>query len=384
MTMTEQPDWVRAYLLLGKDAGGDLVPILLDADGQMYALLRGADGTGTARTVRVNSSGELYALLKGASGVDVAVDASGYLTTVLKGIDGTSTLRTLLVDASGQAIMVPRGQSGNYLNVDASGFLTAVLKGVYDGTLTTIRVDTSGRIEAFLMDGDDQWGQSIRVGNADLAARLGGLSKYDWRGQVAFQNDFSHGAHSIYTSTSGAGAQIMVTPLYWHTGGYSLWLEGGSDASGYAYFYSGIGPSPSGKVGLAISFCVVNKPDYVRIMLLHETPTQLVYGDVRLDYDNEQIQYYNGSTNAWENAGDFDSYITPYIFNNLKLVIDSTGKTYERILYNSTALTPTTIALEEAAVAGTPRLYYEVWVYSHAGDTDAICVDNVILTVNEP
>jgi hypothetical protein len=424
----EFPDWVRGTILLGKLADGTLVPVLIDTDGNMNILLRGADALGVVRTVRVDNAGQLYAILRGANSNDVAVDGSGNLAAILKGTDESAVVRpvkvdtsgqvimvprgqsgaymlvdasgflsailkgqkpdtslgNVAVDASGQIIMVPRGQSGNYMAVDADGYLTSVLKGIRDGTLTTIGVDTSGRIEAFLMDGSDQWGQSIRVGNADLAARLGGLAKHDWRGQVVFQNDFAHGAHALFPTISGTGALIEITSTYWQTGGYALWMEGGSDASGTAYFYSGVGPSPSTKVGLAISFCVVNKPDYVRIKLLHETATQQVYGDVRLDYDAGKIQVYNGATDAWENAGDFTSYVTPYIFNNLKLVIDTLTNKYMRILYNDTALTPTTVALEVAASASTPRLYYEVWVYSHAGDTDAICLDNLILTVNEP
>ena len=426
--MVELSDWTRGVLLLGQTGPGAYVPVLIDADGNINILLRGADGTGTVRTVKVDGSGQLYAILRGAGGNDVAVDAAGNLAAILKGVKPDTTLATVAldtsgqiimvprgqsgnymlvdasgylsailkgqkpdtslgnvaVDASGQIIMVPRGQSGNYMNVDVNGFLTAVLKGIYDGTLTTIKVDASGRIDAFLMDGADQWGQSIRVGNADLSARLGSLAKYDWRGQVVFANDFSHGVYALFPSLSGTGAKIELTPVYWQQGGYSLWMEGGSDAGGSAYFYSGIGSSPSGRLGLSISFSLVNKPLYVRIKIMHETATYQRYGDIRLNYDIGQLEVYNGFSSTWDWSGTIGYLVSPFIFNNLKLVIDAANNKYVRVLYNDTVYTITNFQLKDAASGGNPRFYYEVAIYSNPGDTDAMCLDSVVLTVNEP
>jgi hypothetical protein len=426
--MVELSDWTRGVLLLGQTGAGVYVPVLIDADGNINILLRGEDALGAVQTVRVDSLGQLYAVLRGAGGIDVAVDAAGNLAAILKGLGADAALHTVAVDNSGQIIMVPRGQSGNYMlvdaagfltailkaaesggalhsvlcdtngqiimvprgqsgnymSVDASGYLTAVLKGALGGTLTTISVDASGRIQAFALDAEDQWGKTLKTGNSELAARLGALNKYDWRGQVVFENDFSHGKYALFPTVSGTGAKIEITPLYWQTGGYSLWMEGGSDGGGYANFYSGIGSSPSGRFGLSISFSVVNKPLYVQIEILHETAAYQRWGKIRLNYTLGRIEVYNGFSSTWDWDGEFGYLVTPFVFNNLKLVIDASTGYYLRVLYNNAQNVISSYQLAWAAVSSSPNLRYTISVYSNPGDTDAICLDSVILTVNEP
>ncbi|MDP2324163.1 MAG: hypothetical protein Q8N51_09050 [Gammaproteobacteria bacterium] len=59
------PDWLRAFLLLGKHAD-DYLPVLLGPDGSMYAVLQG-EYEGALRTVKLADEGRLSALVVDSS-----------------------------------------------------------------------------------------------------------------------------------------------------------------------------------------------------------------------------------------------------------------------------------------------------------------------------
>ena len=73
-----RPDWHPTFLLEGK-LGDSLVPIAVDAAGQLVCLFKGWDGS-AARLVKVQTDGQLIALIQG---------------------EDAGTLRTIAVDADG-------------------------------------------------------------------------------------------------------------------------------------------------------------------------------------------------------------------------------------------------------------------------------------------
>jgi len=425
--MVELSDWTRGVLLLGQTGAGVYVPVLIDADGNINILLRGVDALGVVRTARVDNLGQLYAVLRGAGGIDVyvdaygnlsalvngetetgdmrtlrtdidgrlimvprgasgnymLVDASGFLTTILKGVDGGGALRTLLVDASGQAIMVPRGASGNYLDVDASGFLTAVLKGIRDGTLTTIGVDANGRIESFLVDAEDSWGKTVVTGNAGLAAKLGDLQNWDYRGQVYYQTDWSAGVAPWLKYPYGAGAAIEIDPTMCLSGGYSLKLTAGSNSTYNAYVTALIQRPPSGRVGCEIVWSVESTTGYMMIELQLYIAGVVYLARLRHSYVNNRIEYYT-SAGAWA------YYTNPYFlsqkeaFNRLKLVVDVTNKQYVRCLYGQIEQSMAGLGLYAAGTGFLNAMYVRLENTGRSGYNDIVYLDRVILTSGEP
>jgi len=59
--MPELPDWMRANVILGTD-GADYLPVLLGADGSMYAVLQG-EYEGELRTVKLDDEGRMSAFV---------------------------------------------------------------------------------------------------------------------------------------------------------------------------------------------------------------------------------------------------------------------------------------------------------------------------------
>ena len=381
--MADLPDWTRAVLLQAKTAAGAIVTILVDAAGQLYALLRGEDASGAPQTVQVDSDGQLYVVLRGASGEDVLVDADGFLAALIKGADSGSVLRTVRVDSDGQIVMVPRGQSGNYMNVDANGYLTAVLKGLRDGTLTTIGVNAAGQIECFVLDAESQWGDVLQVGNADLAGRLGSCKTWDWRGNVLFANTFEHGLGNFSKGTSGTGASVTIVPDFSMWGGYSAKLIGGSTSSLRAHIYTKMGRNPTSGYGLEVAWAALSAYDYIEIQILVAVGTVSRYGFIKHTRSTGDLSVW-GSDSQWHSFG---THLLENIFNAfnfLKLVIDVDTTKYVRCLLNSTVYDLSDDTLPSGSIGNRDTVSVYVYCYSTSGNNYGFLVDHVILTGNEP
>jgi len=425
-TPTDLPDWTRGYLLIGQDADGDPVVLLVDSDGQLQVLLRGEDADGDPQTVQVDSDGQLYTVLRGADDVDVSVDADGFLTVVLKGItagaalktllvdddgraimvprgesgaymlvdeDGYLTtvlkgatsgaaLKTLLVDDDGRAIMVPRGESGAYMLVDEDGYLTAVLKGQSGGALTTITVDSNGRIQAYLVDAEDQWGKTIVTGNAGQAAKQGSLQNWDYRGQPYYQTTFDKGAAPWLKYPEGAGSAITIDPTMWLSGGYSLKMVAGSDGDHKAYVDALIQRPPSGRTGCEIVWSKDGTTAYVTIELRLYTGGRVYSARLRYSNVNDRMEYYT-SGGAWA------AYGNPYFmsikesFNRMKLVVDVEAHNYSRLMWAQTEQSMAGVPIRDIGGGYLNAMYVRIEHEGRDGNNDVIYLDRVILTAGE-
>jgi len=314
------------------------VTLLVDADGQLYSLLRGEDALGDPQTIQVDADGQLFVVLRGADGVDVAVDANG--------------------------------------------FLSAVLIGEHAGVAHTISVDAQGRIEAFMLDAESQWGQVLKVGNAELAARLGSSTAWDWRGQVLVSTDFAYGWPAGLLETNGTGAAAVISPAMFLRGGYSAKLTGGSDGSRYADASLRAGANPTSRFGLAVWFACSDTPEYVQLSITYQADDAGYRSRVRIDFDNEQLQVMD-SLGAYHDVAAVAPYANPAYFHAFKFVVDLSTGLYERILLDDVEVDISAYA-PVALGAGSELITAEVCVFSHAAANDYAFVDSMILTSSEP
>ena len=355
----------------------------VDATGFLSAILKGVDGGATLRTVLVDDAGRMIMIPRGESGYYMNVDASGFLSAILKGVDGGSTLHTVLVDDTGQIIMVPRGSSGYYMDVDADGYITAVLKGERSGTLTTIGVDENGRLEAFLLDAESQWGDVVRTGNAELAARAGSIRRWDWRGSTIWQTDFSRGLGNGLKYPTGTGAAITIDPVYWETGGYSLKLVGGSDGNHKAYVDFLVETPASLAVGLEGNFSYPGDFEFFKLEVRAYVGGKVYIAAVRFNESTNYVQYLN-SGNVWTNIQN-PFYLTgAELFHRMKLVADFSTAKYKRVLWGRTETDLSAQSLYQSGTGYLSSLYVEVELNSRSGNNDVAYLDSLILTTSEP
>lgn len=355
------PDWTRAVLLTGKDPDGNFIAILADETGKLTVPFQG------------QFEGELQT---------VALDTDGRIIARIVGYDG-EFVRNVALDSNGQIIMVPRGESGNYMSIDAEGFMTAILKGSSDGVLKTIGLDDEGRISGYLVDDIDLWGQILRVGNAEQAARLGSPVTWDRRGQTQLVLDFASGFQGVRPTSSGTGAAVELSPEWAQHGGYSVKLTGGSDASKYASIRTYAGFPPTGRWGGMLNWSAEATPEFLEIRLGGVVDNASHTASIRYDFANTKLQY-KDTGNNWQDVGVKDLEPNEFIFHKLKMVIDTTTDTYERVLLNNTQFDLSATLQTSAAPTSGDYMYFQVLCFSNAGDNDVIYVDTIVTTVLEP
>lgn len=381
--MPELNDFERGHILYGWD-GSDFIPILVGPDGDLYIIAKGTDSGGVLRALRVDTDGQLIMVPRGASGNYMLVDAEGYLTMIVKGDAGGGSLETVAVDSDGQLIMVPRGASGNYLGVDSDGYMTTVIKGSYLGDLKTLAVDEDGKLNAFIYDTEDAWGQISTVGLSELAARLGSPVLYERSGQVYFMETWGKGAQRWELTTSGTGASIGVSPISCITDGYSLEMVGGSTFNfrGRATFKAG--PMPVGRMGFQFAAAFPTSFDELELVAYLYTPTMAYSIFWRLDDANSNVDVYEKDT-QWTKADDL--VLAPRdaaVYNAVKLVVDLTTAKYVSLRVNAIEIDLSDWDVYSAAGSFDPRVEWQITFKSRSGQNDKTYLDNAIITAAEP
>lgn len=286
------------------------------------------------------------------------------------------TRATLLVgvDASGNPVGVL---------VDSDGNLNAILKGQGATGLQTIGVDSAGRIEVFLLDAEDQWGNVRKVGNAELAGRLGSPVTWDWRGNVLLLNMFGSGQGAIFHYHAGTGSSVEISPTTFITDGFSLHCEGGDADGDYAGYDGRLGVNPSGRFGFALAWAADGNFEEFTVSLWINVDGTAYLGRVRYTRGSNTLAY-------MDSAGSYQTIATPtysanvYAFNRIKLVVDLTAETFLRVLWNDQEYDLSAYALR--AFAGLPQgtLEYQFRVDPGTTAQTGMYIDHHVITVNEP
>jgi hypothetical protein len=282
-------------------------------------------------------------------------------------------------------LLIGKDPDGNLIaiGVDADGYLTIPLQGLYEGELTTIALDADGRISAIAFDAEDQWGETLGIGGGEQAARLGSPVVWDKRGQVQAVFDFSKGFHGMRKTTDGTGAVIELDPTHWQFGGYSAKLTGGSDGGRSALLETMFGVPPSSRIGVSINFSAKTTPEYINLYIFAYISEHGYYGRLRYDFANDKLQYRDTGA-AWQDIATQKLTTTEYVFHRMKLVIDTSTKTFVRAMLDSQQYDMTATVENSAAVGIGDYVKGYVYVFSDSGDNDVAYIDTMTITTNEP
>lgn len=380
--MNEFADWTRGFALLGWN-GSAYVPVGVNTAGKLEIIAMGEEAGGDALPLLVDASGRVIMVAYGT----ISVAGTATVTQVdkdreVQGADGEE-LRTLAVDANGQLIMVPRGQGGNYLTIDSDGYMTTVIKGDDAGTLRTVALDAEGRLSAYIIDSSDAWGSFLAVGNAELAVRLGSPVVYHATGRTVWIETFGGGVGRWDVGYSGAGYSVALAVDAWLSGGYSAKLVAGSTDSEYVYILRRFSWLPVSKVGFAFAYCAP-------AAWLH-TDVEFVFFDgthgheplLRLNYADGKVQIQNAGYAMVDVATITIATATLFDWNDVKLTIDLDAHTYDTLYFrgNTYDISGTSYPYPVDATAPVVGLY--VRHFGRSGNNDYIYLDNLIYSVAE-
>lgn len=265
----------------------------------------------------------------------------------------------------------------------SDGSLYCVLQGEYAGALRTVHVDDQGRLSAFVIDSADAWDQMLQVGNAELAARLGSLVRFDRRGSLLYAESFEHGKQQWTLGGSGSGYAFGLAADVALTGGYSLRLTAPLSSVNYVlaqrldpYFLAT-------SFGASILYYLPDPCTWLELELHIFDGAHLSHITVRLDYANSKIKVYN-QAGAWVEVA---AYIPTEMwlpnFRYLKIVGDVAAGKYIRLLSDDAEYDLSAVGLHVAADLGYPRVETFVRFYGPGGAGFYVYVDDVVVTVAE-
>lgn len=218
----------------------------------------------------------------------------------------------------------------------------------------------------------------------ELAVRLQSSAIYDRRGRVVMIEDFLHGYKTWALSGSGTGAGGNITHDTSQSGAYSLKLIGGSDVGWLAEAYRWVPTYVLGRVGLAVSFAADSDLDRFEIHLDVRDGTNLYQAALRWDHVNGNVDYLDNGA-AWQTI-DADKDLVSGLkhWHSMKLVVDAgTGK-YARGLVNEDEYDLSAYSLQSAAVGEPTYIMADFYCYSKDTKNAECCIDDVIVTVDEP
>jgi len=333
------PDWTRAIVLLGWD-GENFIPVLLDDLGNLNIYMQGEVSEGVHHMIRVDDDGRIIILL--------------------------------------------RGRDGNLLTVDGEGYMTTVIKGSYLGALKTLAVDSDGKLNAFIYDTMDAWGQTSTVGLSELAARLGGPLLYERSGQVYLVETWGKGAQRWALTKSGDDASIGLSPVSCVTDGYSLKMVGGKTSFYYGRATFKAGPVPIGRMGFQTALAFPTSFDEIELKAYLYTATTAYSIFWKLDDADTDVDVYEKDT-GWTNVGAL--VLAPRdaaVYNAVKLVVDLTTSKYVSLRINAIEHDLSTWDVYSAAGTYDPRVEWQITFRSRDGYNDVCYLDNAIITVAEP
>jgi len=280
-------------------------------------------------------------------------------------------------------LLVGQDEGGNPVGilVDELGNINAILKGQGATGLQTIAVDEHGRLEVFVLDSESQWGQVLRIGNAELASRLGSPVTWDWRGQVLVSTDFSDGWPAALIAAAGAGAAAEISPDAWLHGGFSLKLTSPNDADDYAGASIRTGTNPASRYGLCCVFACSGPPAYLQLGITYQQGGTGWRARARVDFDNGQLQ-------VMDHEGEFREvsvvapYANPAYFHSFKFVVDLNTGFYERVLFDDIEVDCS--AFKSVTVGPGPELLTSaVYLYGHEDANEYAFIDSIVLTSGE-
>ncbi|MCL5026638.1 MAG: hypothetical protein M1531_09140 [Chloroflexi bacterium] len=358
-----RPDYTSSTVIRGLSPTSTLIPVALDANGNLVALVQGSDGA-TLHTIRVDASGQLIMVPRGQSGNYMSVDTNGYLTSVMKGNHaGTSVT----------------------LAVDANGNILGVLQGDYAGALKTLAVDSQGRMLAVLTDPEDVFGNPNYMGGAELAVRLGSISKYNRLGQVYWDESFEYGLQRVVTATSGAGSSVTQSNLASRSGAYAAKLTVGATVGNYARVSAQLQPPPLGKWGIECSFTTYFHLYPLTFLISYRNGTINIIGEIQYDFNAQTLKYRNSDGTYTTLASNIILYSQIPLFHTIKLIVDMTTQQYVRVLLNGNTYDMAGIGMHAPGDVGASWVTLEITsVQGAGGSVDTNYIDDLIFTANEP
>jgi len=219
--------------------------------------------------------------------------------------------------------------------------------------------------------------------NAELAARTGGISLFDRRGNFIWYDNFENGILDYKPSVLGGSTAHSINATHAWMNDSSMKLTAGPAVGNFTYLQKYVAPPPSNNIGVEIMFLMPAEKCSCRIGIVFFTATHLIESYLSYSTDTEDLSYYNsgGTFTAIDNVKLYQ--FANLIWVHMKFVIDITTQKYVRAIAGNTEYSLSNISPRVTAMATDPMLITSFGlICEEIADIDLWC-DNFIITQNE-
>ena len=232
----------------------------------------------------------------------------------------------------------------------------------------------------------------VSFDTAELAARLGGLSRVNRLGQVIYQDDFMAYLSRWTLTTTGLGnGYNILTPVF--DGEAAVALGAADTVSSSALIEKPIPLHDLARFGLEVVFGF--QPDgggsnvgSYTVYIYH--PTQSYRATVKIDMATDYISIQGhllGGSDNWYNVitdiGTINPNYSYVTYHNLKLVIDATTGRYVRLFVDDKSIDLSGYYMQVLGTAGYEMMLLQIYHYC-SRVVDKFYSDSLIVTMNEP
>jgi hypothetical protein len=222
------------------------------------------------------------------------------------------------------------------------------------------------------------------VDNAELGARINGLSTMDRRGNVIWWDDFEGGASIKWgVSADGLGTATVSATKSW-MGSQSMKTVTDAALGSVTYLDKSFSLPLERRLGVEFMFRIESGKPSVLIYWVGFTGTESFMAQVYYDFNLDKL-YYQDAAWAWIELTKVDGTVfTHQAWCFMKLVIDWTAKEYVRFIFGASEYDLSGIPLRSGASATKRRTDVNIWNRCETAAAATVYFDNFILTQNEP
>lgn len=218
----------------------------------------------------------------------------------------------------------------------------------------------------------------------ELAVRLGSIVTHDRRGDVIFLDNFEDGLGKWDTGSDGGGDSVALSSARARSGRLSALLTSGSGVGGYAQIFRGVNLPVLSGLGVELSFSVPVALETL-VLQLHVLDGSRRYRfEVTYDDANNRLDRLHVGGGLTTVASGLVLAGWGRMFHTLKLVGNTLNGKYGRLILNDETYDLEGAVAYNGTDYGAPRLELTVTARGRDGYNDAVHIDDVIITQNEP
>ena len=223
-----------------------------------------------------------------------------------------------------------------------------------------------------------------QIDSGELAARTGGLSFLDRRGNVVFMDDFSNNTNNYYRSSAGAASAMVISATRSFSNDTCMKITAGPGATNYTNVWRTTNQPRSTKLGVEVMYMIDNDDADIMLGISGWTGTEVYDAWIKYDTGTEEISYHNlGGT--FTVIGTERNELEVYkLWTYFKVVIDWSTKCYVRAIVGGTEYPLPNIEFYHTASGLDPMTQLLMHITVNGATTTDLYADNLIFTQNEP